>query len=380
MATNIFLPQWGMGMQEATIIKWLKKEGDAVKKGEPLVEVESSKVNAEVESSVDGYLIKISADEGQVIKVGAIIAYVGNKDESIDVEENALNEEKSSPIENSAPKTEKLKVQVTPIARRVAKELKVELENVTGTGPNGRITEDDVRGYAKNGATKEDSNLISGMRKVIASRMTQSNLIPSVTLTSKVNITNSISFQSNLLKEWRKEKIRPTFQDLIVKATSLALIEHKTFNSHFIENEIIGSEEVNIGVAYAIKDGLVVPVVKGAQDKSLLDIAKDIREFSKKEKAGFSQEDISGSTFSITSLNSTAIDSFNPLINPPEVAILGIGRTSEETSFLSGEAVTRKICYFNLSFDHRVVDGFPAAKFLESIINNIQNPESLDKK
>ena len=380
MATNIFLPQWGMGMQEATIIKWLKKEGDAVKKGEPLVEVESSKVNAEVESSVDGYLIKISADEGQVIKVGAIIAYVGNKDESIDVEENAPSEEKSSPVENSAPKTEKLKVQVTPIARRVAKELKVELENVTGTGPNGRITEDDVRGYAKNGATKEDSNLISGMRKVIASRMTQSNLIPTVTLTSKVDITNSINFQSNLLKEWRKEKIRPTFQDLIVKATSLALIEHKTFNSHFIEDEIKGSEEVNIGVAYAIKDGLVVPVVKGAQDKSLLDIAKDIREFSKKEKAGFSQEDISGSTFSITSLNSTVIDSFNPLINPPEVAILGIGRTSEETSFLSGEAVTRKICYFNLSFDHRVVDGFPAAKFLESIINNIQNPESLDKK
>ena len=380
MATNIFLPQWGMGMQEATIIKWLKKEGDAVKKGEPLVEVESSKVNAEVESSADGYLIKISADEGQVIKVGAIIAYVGNKDESIDVEENAPSEEKSSLVENNAPKTEKLKVQVTPIARRVAKELKVVLENVTGTGPNGRITEDDVRSYAKNGATKEDSNLISGMRKVIASRMTQSNLIPSVTLTSKVDITNSIGFQSSLLKEWRKEKIRPTFQDLIVKATSLALIEHKTFNSHFIENEIKGSEEVNIGVAYAIKDGLVVPVVKGAQDKSLLDIAKDIREFSKKEKAGFSQEDISGSTFSITSLNSTAIDSFNPLINPPEVAILGIGRTSEETSFLSGEAVTRKICYFNLSFDHRVVDGFPAAKFLESIINNIQNPESLDKK
>jgi len=380
MATNIFLPQWGMGMQEATIIKWLKKEGDAVKKGEPLVEVESSKVNAEVESSVDGYLIKISADEGQVIKVGGIIAYVGNKDESIDVEENKSSEEKPSVVENIAPKTEKLKVQVTPIARRIAKELKVEIEKVTGTGPNGRIIEDDVRSYAKNGATTEGSDLISGMRKVIASRMTQSNLIPSVTLTSKVDVTNSISFQSELLKEWRKEKIRPTFQDLIVKAVSLALIEHKTFNSHFVENEIKSFDEVNIGVAYAIKDGLVVPVVKGAQGKSLLGIAKDIREFSKKEKAGFSQEDISGSTFSITSLNSTAIDSFNPLINPPEVAILGIGRTSEETIFLSGEVVTRKICHFNLSFDHRVVDGFPAAKFLESIINNIQNPESLDKK
>jgi len=380
MATSIFLPQWGMGMQEATIIKWLKKEGDLVKKGEPLVEVESSKVNAEVESSVDGYLIKIGSGEGQVVKVGAIIAYVGERDEKIQIEENNNLEEKKSSYKNTAPKNERIKVQITPIARRAAKELGIDLSKVVGSGPNGRITENDVRNYDSSTDNKKGAALISGIRKVIAKRMTESNSIPSVTLTSKADITNCVNYQSELLKEWRKEKIRPTFQDLIVKSVALSLSEYKIFNAHFLDNEIKQSDEINIGIAYALNDGLVVPVIKKSQDKSLLDIAKNIREFSKKEKKGFSQEDISGSTFSITSLNSTVVDSFNPLINPPEVAILGIGRTSDEILIISGKQEIRKVCYFNLTFDHRVVDGFPASKFLESIIKNIQSPQSLVEK
>ena len=380
MATNIFLPQWGMGMQEATIIKWLKKEGDIVKKGDPLVEVESSKVNAEVESSTDGYLIKINAEEGQVIKVGGIIAYVGEKDEKIQFEANKQLNENNTSKKTTVPKDQNIKVQITPIARRVAKELNIDLDKVMGSGPNGRITETDVRNYGSNDHNEKDSNLISGMRKVIAARMTESNSIPSVTLTSKVDITNCVNYQNELLKEWRKEKIRPTFQDLIVKSVALSLVEHKVFNTHFSDNEIKQFDEINLGIAYALKDGLVVPVIKNSQNKSLLEIAKNIREFSIKEKKGFSQEDISGSTFSITSLNSTVVDSFNPLINPPEVGILGIGRTSEEIFISSGKQEMRKICYFNLTFDHRAVDGFPASKFLESIIKNIQNPEALESK
>ena len=380
MATNIFLPQWGMGMQEATIIKWLKKEGDIVKKGDPLVEVESSKVNAEVESSTDGYLIKISAEEGQVIKVGGIIAYVGEKDEKIQFEANKQLNENNTSKKTTVPKNQNIKVQITPIARRVAKELNIDLDKVMGSGPNGRITETDVRNYGSNDHNEKDLNLISGIRKVIAARMTESNSIPSVTLTSKVDITNCVNYQNELLKEWRKEKIRPTFQDLIVKSVALSLVEHKIFNAHFLDNEIKQFDEINLGIAYALKDGLVVPVIKNSQNKSLLEIAKNIREFSIKEKKGFSQEDISGSTFSITSLNSTVVDSFNPLINPPEVGILGIGRTSEEIFITSGKQEMRKICYFNLTFDHRAVDGFPASKFLESIIKNIQNPEALEIK
>ena len=380
MATNIFLPQWGMGMQEATIIKWLKKEGDIVKKGDPLVEVESSKVNAEVESSTDGYLIKISAEEGQVIKVGGIIAYVGEKDEKIQSEANKQLNENNTSEKITVPKDQKIKVQITPIARKVARELNIDLDKVMGSGPNGRITETDVRNYGSSDHNEKDLNLISGIRKVIAARMTESNSIPSVTLTSKVDITNCVNYQNELLKEWRKEKIRPTFQDLIVKSVALSLVEHKIFNAHFLDNEIKQFDEINLGIAYALKDGLVVPVIKNSHNKSLLEIAKNIREFSIKEKKGFSQEDISGSTFSITSLNSTVVDSFNPLINPPEVGILGIGRTSEEIFITSGKQEIRKICYFNLTFDHRAVDGFPASKFLESIIKNIQNPEALEIK
>tara|TARA_B100000941_G_scaffold289963_2_gene270618 strand:- start:392 stop:1537 length:1146 start_codon:yes stop_codon:yes gene_type:complete len=380
MATNIFLPQWGMGMQEATVIKWLKKEGDQVKKGEPLVEVESSKVNAEVESLEDGFLIKINADEGEVVRVGGILAYVGEKGETVEAEkEESADQAKEKPpvSENNTATNQRLKVQVTPIARRVAKDLNISLDEVLGTGPNGRITEDDVRNHASKESSSEKSNSISGMRKVIALRMTQSSLIPSVTLSSKVELTKCINFQSDLLKEWRKEKLRPTFQDILAKAVSVALSTNNEFNAHFIDDEIINFEEINLGIAYAVEEGLVVPVIKNAQEKSFIQIAQEIRQFSKKEKTGFSQNDISGSTFSITSLNSTVVDTFNPLINPPEVGILGVGRIFEEVVMISDKPETRKFCNLNLTFDHRAVDGFPAAKFLENIIKNLQDPKAI---
>ena len=380
MADKIFLPQWGMGMQEATIIKWLKNEGDKVKKGDPVVEVESSKVNAEVEATTDGILLKIKENEGNVVKVGGVLAFIGKEGEAIEDEQ----ELKPEPVQNHEIRSDKNKkninVQVTPIARKLAKDLKINLEEITGTGPNGRITEQDINNHSLNGSENTSVNQISGIRKIISSRMTQSSQIPSVTLTSKIDVSECVKFQSSLLKDWRKEKIRPTFQDLVAKAVVKSLSEFNIFNSHFLDNQIKRFNEINLGIAYALDEGLVVPVIKNSQEKSLLEIAKEIREFSSKEKRGFSQEDISGSTFSITSLNSTIVDSFNPLINPPEVGILGIGRISDETQVISDNLTSRKICFFNLTFDHRVVDGFPAAKFLESIGKNIQNPQSLVKK
>ena len=380
MVDKIFLPQWGMGMQEATIIKWLKSEGDNVKKGDPVVEVESSKVNAEVEATSDGILLKIKENEGEVVKVGGVLAFIGKEGETIEDEQ----ELKTEPAQINKLQVEKdnknIKVQITPIARKLAKDLKINLEEITGTGPNGRITEQDIKNHKSSDDGNASDNQISGIRKIISLRMTQSSQIPSVTLTTKVDITEFVKFQSNLLSDWRKEKIRPTFQDIIAKAVSNSLSEFNIFNSHFVDNQIKTFNEINLGIAYALKEGLVVPVIKNSKEKSLLEIAKEIRGFSSKEKKGFSQEDISGSTFSITSLNSTIVDSFNPLINPPEVGILGIGRISEETQVISEKLTSRKICFFNLTFDHRVVDGFPAAKFLESIEKNIQNPQSLVEK
>lgn len=377
MADKIFLPQWGMGMQEATIIKWLKSEGDEVKKGDPVVEVESSKVNAEVEATADGILLKIREVEGAVVKVGGILAFIGEEGEVIE-DDGGLKTESIQDQDIKINKAKQnIKVQVTPIARKLAKELGVDLEKVVGTGPNGRITEDDIKNYSPGENEKSSGDQISGIRKIISLRMTESNQIPSVTLTSKIDVSECVKFQSDLLKEWRKEKIRPTFQDIVAKAVVKSLIDFNIFNSHFVDNQIKRFNEINLGIAYALEEGLVVPVIKNSQEKSLLEVAKEIREFSSKEKKGFTQEDVSGSTFSITSLNSTVVDSFNPLINPPEVGILGIGRISDETQLVSDKPTIRKICFFNLTFDHRVVDGFPAAKFLESITNNIQNPKSL---
>tara|TARA_Y100001980_G_C14553082_1_gene337987 strand:- start:1323 stop:2465 length:1143 start_codon:yes stop_codon:yes gene_type:complete len=377
MADKIFLPQWGMGMQEATIIKWLKSEGDEVKKGDPVVEVESSKVNAEVEATADGILLKIREGEGAVVKVGGILAFIGEEGEVIE-DDGGLKTESIQDQDIKINKAKQnIKVQVTPIARKLAKELGVDLEKVVGTGPNGRITEDDIKNYSPGENEKSSDDQISGIRKIISLRMTESNQIPSVTLTSKIDVSECVKFQSDLLKEWRKEKIRPTFQDIVARAVVKSLIDFNIFNSHFVDNQIKRFNEINLGIAYALEEGLVVPVIKNSQEKSLLEVAKEIREFSSKEKKGFTQEDVSGSTFSITSLNSTVVDSFNPLINPPEVGILGIGRISDETQLVSDKPTIRKICFFNLTFDHRVVDGFPAAKFLESITNNIQNPKSL---
>ena len=166
-------------------------------------------------------------------------------------------------------------------------------------------------------------------------------------------------------------------QDIIVKAVAIALKEHKIINSHFVNDEIITFEDINLGIAYATDAGLVVPVIKNADNKSIIDIAKNIRQFSKIEKTGFSPEDFNGGTFSITSLNSTVIDTFNPLLNPPQVGILGIGRTSEEVFFASGELKERKICSLNFTFDHRVIDGYPAARFMEFLVKVLNEPESI---
>jgi len=382
MPTNVYLPQWGMLMTEATIIKWLKKEGAEVSKGEPLVEVESSKVKAEIESPADGILGKIKTQEGDVVKVGAIVALITQEGEVLEddpepkVENNEQRAKTSENISSGKISTSTSTFQVTPVARKLAKDLGLDLSLISGTGPRGRIIEKDVRNYS-NPQEKAEKNVISGIRKVIARRMSESNEIPSVTISSKIDLTASNAFQASLLPSWRKEKMRPTFQDIIVKAVAIALKEHKIINSHFVNDEIITFEEINLGIAYATDTGLVVPVINNADNKSIIDIAKNIRQFSKTEKTGFSAEDFNGGTFSITSLNSTVIDTFNPLLNPPQVGILGIGRTSEEVFFDSGELKERKICSLNFTFDHRVIDGYPAARFMEFLVKVLNDPESI---
>ena len=383
MATNVYLPQWGMGMNDATIIKWLTKEGDLVKKGDQLVEVESSKVNAEIESPESGKIGKILYEEGQVAKVGEILAIIISENETLPKEDNSeasTSKEDNSEIKlPSTSKKIKETVQITPRARKLAKELNIDISLVKGTGPNGRILDDDIKSFnSDNSKSSEIAENISGIRKVIATRMTQSNEIPSVTLVSKVVLDKFNEYQKILISEWRKDKIRPTSQDLLIKCLSNAIKKYPVFNSHYLNNEIKTFDDINIGYAFAAKQGLVVPVIKNTEKKSIIEIAKTIREYSKIEKTGFKPEHFSDGTFSITNLSSTVVDYFDPLINPPQVGILGIGRTLNEPSIDQGELKDRKVAHISLTFDHRVVDGFPAAKFLEEIIKNINEPSIID--
>ena len=381
MATNVYLPQWGMGMNDATIIKWLTKEGDLVKKGDQLVEVESSKVNAEIESPESGKIGKILYEEGQVAKVGEILAIIISENETLPDENNSeASKEDNSEIKlPSTSKKIKETVQITPRARKLAKELNIDISLVKGTGPNGRILDDDIKSFnSDNSKSSEIAENISGIRKVIATRMTQSNEIPSVTLVSKVVLDKFNEYQKILISEWRKDKIRPTSQDLLIKCLSNAIKKYPVFNSHYLNNEIKTFGDINIGYAFAAKQGLVVPVIKNTEKKSIIEIAKTIREYSKIEKTGFKPEHFSDGTFSITNLSSTVVDYFDPLINPPQVGIIGIGRTLNEPSIDQGELKDRKVAHISLTFDHRVVDGFPAAKFLEEIIKNINEPSIID--
>ena len=381
MATNVYLPQWGMDMNDATIIKWLIKEGDLVKKGDQLVEVESSKVNAEIESPESGKIGKILYEEGQVAKVGEILAIIIGENETLPEETNSeASKEDNSEIKlPSTSKKIKEAVQITPRARKLAKELNIDISLVKGTGPNGRILDDDIKSFnSDNSKSSEIAENISGIRKVIATRMTQSNEIPSVTLVSKVVLDKFNEYQKILISEWRKDKIRPTSQDLLIKCLSNAIKKYPVFNSHYLNNEIKTFDDINIGYAFAAKQGLVVPVIKNTEKKSIIEIAKTIREYSKIEKTGFKPEHFSDGTFSITNLSSTVVDYFDPLINPPQVGILGIGRTLNEPSIDQGELKDRKVAHISLTFDHRVVDGFPAAKFLEEIIKNINEPSIID--
>ena len=383
MATNVYLPQWGMGMNDATIIKWLTKEGDLVKKGDQLVEVESSKVNAEIESPESGKIGKILYEEGQVAKVGEILAIIIGENETLPKEDNSeasTSKEDNSEIKlPSTSKKIKETVQITPRARKLAKELNIDISLVKGTGPNGRILDDDIKSFnSDNSKSSEIAENISGIRKVIATRMTQSNEIPSVTLVSKVVLDKFNEYQKILISEWRKDKIRPTSQDLLIKCLSNAIKKYPVFNSHYLNNEIKTFDDINIGYAFAAKQGLVVPVIKNTEKKSIIEIAKTIREYSKIEKTGFKPEHFSDGTFSITNLSSTVVDYFDPLINPPQVGIIGIGRTLNEPSIDQGELKDRKVAHISLTFDHRVVDGFPAAKFLEEIIKNINEPSIID--
>jgi pyruvate dehydrogenase E2 component (dihydrolipoamide acetyltransferase) len=278
---------------------------------------------------------------------------------------------------------------VTPRARRLAKQMGVELAGIAGTGPSGRVTEDDVKAAAlapAGGAVApaplpvsvvpvKEVLKLSGLRGTIARRMTESAAIPSVTLSTTADVTDAVAFQRELVGEWRQHKIRPQYQDLVIAAVARALKDMPIANSHLVGDEVRILDEVNVGIAMAIPEGLLVPVIKNADQKSLLEIAQEVRDLAKKAKSNsLSIDEMTNSTFSITNLSSYNINVFDPLLNPPEIGILGVGTVEEQPAVVDGEVAIRSIANLNLAFDHRAWDGAPAAEFVRSIAKLLSDP------
>ncbi len=401
MSAPIILPQWGMGMNDGEVIKWLKAVGDPVTKGDQLVEIESSKVNAEVEATADGTLGRIDIEEGRVVDVGTVLGHVLEAgDSEADLPEVVVVAAAGAPVPvavvakpaaaPAAGAPNGGKQIVTPRARRLAKDMGVDLAGVAGTGPSGRVTEDDVKTFAAApaaGAPAAAAPLpesvvpvkevvkLAGLRGTIARRMTESAAIPSVTLSTRADVTEAVAFQRELVGEWRQHKIRPQYQDLVIAAVAKALADMPIANAHLVGDEVRILDEVNVGIAMAVPDGLLVPVIKNADQKSLLDIALEVRDLAKKAKSNtLSIDEMTNSTFSITNLSSYNIDIFDPLLNPPEIGILGVGTVEEVPTVVDGEVAIRSIAHLNLAFDHRAWDGAPAGDFVRSIAKLLSDP------
>jgi len=401
MPTRVLLPQWGMGMNDGTIVKWLKQEGDAVEEGDPLCEVESAKVNSEVESPGAGTLARIVVPEGMTVDTGTLLAVLlAVGEEAVDLPEPMTDAKAGAPTPSPTPAAGSpvglqgaagVRRQITPIARKVARELGVDLESVTGSGPGGRILEDDVRAAAagppaatpvaapsypvEDGPPVAETISLTGLRATISRRMTESGGIPTVTLTTEADVTNAVAMQRQLVGEWRSYRLRPQFQDLVLGATARALKDHPRMNAHFAGDEIRLIADVNLAFAVAMPEGLIVPVIHGAGGMTTLDIARRVREVMSRVKSNdLKVDDMRHGTFSVTNLGSANVDAFDPLLDPPQVGILGVGRVVQKPAVFEGDIVARSMCFLSLTFDHRAVDGFPAGELLRAVAANLAEP------
>jgi len=369
---KVLMPRMDAGMKEGTILEWLKKEGDLVQKGDPLAKVEGEKLVFDVEAPVSGVLIKILATEGTTISVGQPIAIIAEEGGKTPEEIEVLEE---FPLEK--------RIRASPTARRIAREHGLDLTKIKGSGPEGMIVEKDVlRAISAEKLETTPSFEImevmplTGMRKTIADRMVYSyRTAPHVAITMEVDMTEALK----LLETIEKIKcIDIPLTALLTIVTALALKHHRIMNSVMEGDQIKIVKNVNVGIAVALEDGLIVPVVHNADKKDLIEIASMVRELIEKaRKRELSIEELRGGTFTITNLGGFGVDIFTPIINPPQTAILGVGKIMERAKVVDKQIQVAPIMTLTLVFDHRVVDGAKAAQFLKEIKELLEDPHKL---
>ncbi|MGG5252477.1 dihydrolipoamide acetyltransferase family protein [Neobacillus sp. SM06] len=368
---EIKLPQTAEDISESVIVFWHKYPGDEVKAGDVLVEVQTEKAVFEIEAEESGILTEIKIPRGEVASVGDVLATISPAAEAVPENSHPINRE-DAPLAATAHKEPTQFVKAPPRIRRLARELGVDLATIAGTGRNGHITEEDVRRSAAAVTAPEYKVVpITGIRKTIASRMTES-------LRSSAQLTETAWADVTLLDEERKRADpKLTWNDLILFAAVQALKQHPNMNAHVLD-EIHQYEKIHLGIAVDTEEGLFVPVIKNAGELSLVQLAAQARSLADKAREGrLAASDLSGATFTVTNLGSYGVQFFTPIINRPEAAILGVGKIETDLVFQERQIVERKRLPLSLTFDHRAIDGAPAARFLQTLIRFLQEPSKL---
>lgn len=390
MATAVLMPQVGQDITTAKIVEWLKKENDRVEKGDIIAVVESEKAAFDVEAYESGVLLKTLYAEGQEAEVLTPIAYIGKPGE--EVEEAAAKSKAADEAKPTASAGKTTPVQVTepgpgiaasPSARKFARERGINLATVAGTGPGGRITKKDVlaavsgQTAAPEEAGQDDTVILfSPMRARIAQRLTHSKQnIPHFYISMDVDMSQALAWRQ---KHNDKVQAKVTITDMVTKAAAAALAEFPKINAHVQADRIILKKAINIGVAVSVEDGLIVPVITDANTKSIDEISSMSRQNAEAARAGRHKPQGPG-TFTITNLGMYAVDTFVPIINPPECAILAVGAIAKKPVAVGEELAVREMMTMMLACDHRAVDGTYAAQFLERIKHYLENPASLEE-
>jgi pyruvate dehydrogenase E2 component (dihydrolipoamide acetyltransferase) len=405
VALEVTLPRLGQGMESGTIVRWLKQEGDQVEKGEPLYELDTEKVTQEVEADASGVLLKILAQEGEEIEVGKKIAVIGESGEEVETQAEptevaegekqeegspgpAREEERERGREASAEKTETEQIaqpattnggrlKASPLARRIARERGIDLGALTGTGPEGRIVAEDVEraatapAHATVGAAPLEAEIqkLSSLRKTIARRLTEAWEAPAFQITMSADMTRAQALRERL----REDGV--TVTDVLVKLSAVALLRHRELNAHFAGDELRIFPNAHIGLAVATERGLLVPVLREAERKSLVELAAEGKALvARAREAKLSQDDLEGGTFTISNLGMYGVEEFIAVLNPPQAAILAVGAIQQRPVWQDGAFVPRPLMSMTLTCDHRAVDGAAAADFLRTLKSLVEEP------
>jgi pyruvate dehydrogenase E2 component (dihydrolipoyllysine-residue acetyltransferase) len=427
MATDVVMPRLSDSMEEGTVLKWLVDVGGEVKRGAPLVEIETDKANMTYEADTDGVLVEVVASEGDTLEVGQVIARIGDPGDATGPRSSDIGHREEAPAEpaeepEAAPEPEKAehrapstehsnggeRVKASPVARRVAGELGVELANIEGTGPGGRIVKADVEKAGADGAAKPqaepapepeprgpttedrgpsrepigakgatDTRDLTRLQRTVSRRMAEAKATaPDFFLELDVDMTMCIELRSRLKKQVDPA---PSFNDMVVKAAALALRDHPRVNGAYRDGRWELYERVNVGVAVAAQDALVVPVVPDADEKSLGEISRQARRLIERVRDGqITPPELSGGTFTVSNLGMYGVERFTAILNPPQAAILAVGALQKKPAVDDrGRVVARDLMSLTLVCDHRILYGADGAQFLARVREILEQPLSL---